>query len=105
MLDVAEGEDPAAERRAERDSGTFVWRAATSRSTPGSTTSPGGKPKALVTRHFLPRWGKIKAASITRADLRAVMIRIDAPIVANQTLVAAASAIFSWAVKTGDHRH
>ena len=49
-------------------------------------------------RHLLPRWGKLKASAITRADVRAVMVRIDAPIVANQTL-AAASAIFSWAIR------
>ena len=49
-------------------------------------------------RHLLPRWGKLKASAITRADVRAVMIRIDAPIVANQVL-AAASAIFSWAIR------
>ena len=33
-----------------------------------------------------------------------MMVRIEAPIVANQTL-AAASAIFSWAVQPGDRRH
>ena len=40
----------------------------------------------------------MKASAITRADVRAMMARIEAPIVANQTL-AAASAIFTWAVK------
>ena len=99
VLDVIEGKDPAAERRAERATGTFAdlssqyvelhakkhnksWRQA----------------ERLVARHLLPRWGKLKATAIIRADVRAVMIRIDAPIVANQTL-AAASAIFSWAIK------
>ena len=51
-----------------------------------------------MARHLLPRWGKLKATAITRADVRAMMVRIDAPIVANQTL-AAASAIFSWAIR------
>ena len=54
--------------------------------------------EALVRRHLLPRWGKLKASAITRADVRAMMLRIEAPIVANQTL-AAASAIFSWAIR------
>ena len=54
--------------------------------------------EALVAKHLLPRWGRMKATAITRADVRAVMARIEAPIVANQTL-AAASAIFTWAVK------
>ena len=40
----------------------------------------------------------MKVTAIARADVRAMMIRIEAPIVANQTL-AAASAIFSWAVR------
>jgi integrase len=52
----------------------------------------------LVARHLLPRWGKLKATAITRADVRAMKIRIEAPIAANQTL-AAASAIFSWAIR------
>jgi hypothetical protein len=54
--------------------------------------------EALVRRHLLPAWGKLKAAAITRADVRAVMVRIEAPSVANQVL-ASASAIFSWAVR------
>src|SRR5262249_35220380 len=52
----------------------------------------------LVRRFLLPRWGKLKAGAISRSDVRMMMARIEAPIVANQTL-AAASAIFSWAIK------
>jgi integrase len=52
----------------------------------------------LGPQHLLPRWGKLKAGAITRADVRAAMIRIEAPILANQVL-AAASAIFSWAIR------
>ena len=51
-----------------------------------------------MARHLLPRWGKLKANAITRADVRAMMIRIEAPIVANQVL-ASASAIFTWGCK------
>ena len=51
-----------------------------------------------MARHLLPRWGKLKANAITRADVRAVMVRIEAPIVANQSSPSA-SAIFSWAIK------
>jgi integrase len=40
----------------------------------------------------------LQAASITRADVKAMMARIDAPVVANQTL-AAISAVFSWGVR------
>jgi integrase len=52
----------------------------------------------LIRRYVLPRWGKLQASAITRADVKAMMARIEAPILANQTL-AAVSAIFSWAVK------
>jgi integrase len=55
---------------------------------------------ALVRRHLLPRWGKLQAASITRGDVKTAIAEITAPIVGNQTL-AAASAIFSWAIREG----
>jgi hypothetical protein len=53
---------------------------------------------ALVRKHLLLRWGKLRAADISRSDVKAMMVRIEAPIVSNQTL-AAASAIFSWAIR------
>jgi integrase len=40
----------------------------------------------------------LQAASISRADVKAMMRRIEAPILANQVL-AAVSAIFTWAVR------
>jgi integrase len=46
----------------------------------------------------LPRWGKLQSVSIVRADVKALMARIEAPVLANQVL-AAVSAIFSWAIK------
>ena len=99
MLDVAEGKDPGAERRAERLTGTFAELASQYVELHAKKHNKSWRQaEALVRRHLLPRWGKLKATAITRADVRAVMIRIDAPIVANQTL-AAASAIFSWAIK------
>ena len=52
---------------------------------------------ALVRRYALPRWGKLQASTITRGDVKALMARIEAPMLANQTL-AAVSAIFTWAV-------
>ena len=53
---------------------------------------------ALIGRHVLPRWAKLQASTITRGDVKAMMARIDAPIAANQVL-AATSAIFTWAVR------
>ncbi len=99
VLDVFEGKDPAAERKAERLTGTFADLASQYVELHAKKHNKSWKQaEKLVARHLLPRWGKMKANAITRADVRAVMVRIDAPIVANQTL-AAASAIFSWAIK------
>ena len=50
----------------------------------------------MVQRYLVPRWGKLQAATVTRGDVRTLLGRIDAPVLANQVL-AAASAIFSWA--------
>jgi hypothetical protein len=75
---------PASERRAERDSGTFadlagqyveLWAKKHNKS--------WRQAEKLVARHLLPRWGKMKANVIRRADVRAVMARIEAPIVAD----------------------
>jgi integrase len=99
MFSVAEGKDPAAERKAERGAGTFAelhdkylkqyaqkhnksWRQAA----------------ALVERFALPRWGKLQAGSVTRADVKQMMAHIEAPVVSNQTL-AAISAVYSWGMR------
>ena len=98
-LAVAEGKDPLAERRAERGRGTFeevheryLEQHAKKRNKSWQQANK------LVRRFLLPRWGKLDAGSITRADVRQLISGISAPIVANQTL-AAASAVFTWAVK------
>ena len=58
----------------------------------------------LVARHLLPRWGKMKATAVTRADVRAVMIRVEAPIVANQTLGCQGQRDLYLGGQAGDHR-
>lgn len=99
MLEVARGKDPAAERRAERHRGTFAEVATRYVEEYAQKHNKSWKQAdALVRRFLLPRWGKLPAHSIARSDVRATIARISAPIVANQTL-AAASAIFSWAIK------
>ena len=99
MLAVAEGKDPAADKKAERGAGTFADLAVKyleqhakkhNRSWPQAD--------ALVRRFAIPRWGKLQASAVTRGDIKQMMARIEAPVVANQTL-AAVSAIFSWGVK------
>ena len=99
MLAVAKGGDPAAEKRAQRHRGTFAEVAERYVTEYACRHNKSWEQAdALVRRFLLPRWGKLPAHSIGRADVRALMGKIEAPIVANQTL-AAASAIFSWAIK------
>jgi integrase len=96
MVAVAEGQDPAAERKAERGAGTFAELH--QRYLDGYAKKHNKsweQSDALVRRHALPRWGKLQASSVTRGDVKAMMTRINSPSVANQTL-AAVSAIFSW---------
>ena len=99
MLAVARGKDPAADKRAERGAGTFADVAARYLEQHAKRHNKSWQQAdKLIRRHALPRWGKLQAATITRADVKAMMANIEAPIVANQTL-AAVSAIFSWALK------
>jgi hypothetical protein len=97
MVQVAEGGDPAADRKAERSSGTFGELATHYRGHAMKKNKSWKQADALVTRHLLPRWSKLQPSNITRSDVKSMMARIEAPIVANQTL-AGASAIFSWGI-------
>ena len=98
MFAVAEGKDPAAERVAHRSKGTFEELAARYVEEHAKKHNKSWKQAdALVRKRLLPRWGKLEATNISRADVKALMTSITAPITANQTL-AAASAIFAWAI-------
>jgi integrase len=99
MLEVIQGKDPAAEKRAARGTGTFAEIANRYVEEHAKKHNKSWKQaEALVRRNLLPAWGNLSANTITRADVRAIMGKIAAPITANQTL-AAASAIFTWAVR------
>jgi integrase len=99
MFQVAEGKDPVAERKAERSRGTFEELATQYVEQYAKRKNRSWRQAdALVRRHLIPRWGKLQAASVSRSDVKAMMVSIEAPIVANQTL-AAASAIFAWAIR------
>ena len=99
MLAVARGKDPAGEKRAERGAGTFAELAERYVEHYAKRRNKSwAQADKLIRRHALPPWGKLQATSIGRADVRAMMSRIEAPVLANQVL-AAMSAVFSWGVK------
>jgi integrase len=99
-LAVAEGKDPAADRKAERGAGTFADLAEryVEEYAKKKNKSWQHTRDKLVRPHLIPRWGKLDAKSISRADVRALMRRIEAPVLANQVKTAA-RAIFTWAVE------
>jgi integrase len=99
MLDVIRGRDPAAEKRAARSAGMFAELAERYREEYAKKRNKSWRQADRLVRKFLlPRWGKLSAKSIARADVRALMGSITGLVLANQVL-AAASALFSWAVK------
>ena len=98
-LAVAEGKDPLAERKAQRASGTFKELADLYLEQHAKKKNKSWpQARALVERHLLPKWGRLDAKAIGRADVRHLIGSIAAPVLANQVL-ASASAIFTWAVK------
>jgi integrase len=91
--------DAQAERVAQRSRGTFEELAIKYVEQYAKKKNKSWKQAdALVRRHLLPRWAKLRAESITRSDVKAMKASIAGPVVANQTL-AAASAIFNWAIR------
>jgi integrase len=99
MLAVARGKDPAADKKAERSSGTFAELHEKYLEQHARKHNKSWKQAAALVRRFaLPRWGNMQATTINRDDIKTMMARIDAPITANQAL-AAVSAVFSWGVK------
>ena len=99
MYQVAEGKDPAAERKAHRSKGTFEELAERYVEEYAKQKNKSWQqPDKLVRRFLVPKWAKLHAAAITRADVKAMRASIASPTVSNQTL-AAASAIFAWAIR------
>jgi integrase len=100
MLQVIKGEDPQAEKRAKRGTGTFAEMANRYVEEHAKKRNKSWRQSdALVRRYLLPLWGGLNAHTISRSDVRAMMGKMsDVPILANQVL-ASASAIFTWATK------
>jgi integrase len=97
-LEVHQGKDPAAQRRSAASTiGTFAALASRYLEEYAKRKNKSWKQAdALITRYVLPHWGDRDASTITRADVRAVVGKINAPVLHNQVL-ACASAIFTWA--------
>jgi integrase len=99
MLQVIEGKDPQADRKAARSQGTFAELASRYVAEYSRKKNKSWKQAdKLVHKYLLPRWGQLPAATITRTDVKSAIAAIDAPVLANQVL-ASASAAFSWAVR------
>jgi integrase len=99
MYRKAQGHDPHGERRGQRQTGTFADLVETYfRQHAEKANRSWKQARYLIDRHLLPRWGGLVPSSITRAHVKAVMRKVTAPVLANQTL-ATASAIFSWAIR------
>jgi integrase len=98
MYRVAKGEDPQAEHKAQRISGTFQELADRYRAHAMKRNKSWRQADYLIRANVLPRWSKLHAANITRADVKTLIAGIEAPSTANQVL-ASASAIFAWALK------
>jgi integrase len=98
MYQVAQGQDPAAGKRAARAADTFEDLATRYCKYSQTKNKSWSQADRLVRKNLLPRWGKLAATSITRTDVKALLETIDAPILANQVL-SAASAIFTWAIR------
>jgi integrase len=99
MYQVAEGADPHADRLALRGRGSFEQVAKRYVDEHARKRNKSWRQaEALVAKYLLPRWAKLDIDSIRRADVKAAIAAIAAPVLANQVL-AAASPIFSWAVR------
>jgi integrase len=99
MVQVAEGGDPHADRLALRGRGSFEQVAQRYLKEHASKRNKSWRQAdALVTKYLLPRWANLDIGSIRRADVKAAIAAIAAPILANQVL-SAASPIFSWAMR------
>jgi integrase len=97
MFDVASGKDPHADRIAKRGNGTFEELADRYLNEHAKKKNKSWKQADfLVRKYLLPKWAKL--SSVTRRDVEVMHTSIEKPILANQ-VIAAASAIFNWAIK------
>jgi integrase len=99
LVQVDDGFDPAAERRAtEGGQGSFAELADQYLVAAKAKNKSWATARRLMERHALPAWGKRPAASIAMPDVERLIAKIESPSTANQVLENT-SAIFTWAKK------
>jgi integrase len=102
MGEVYGGVDVQSERQAARQAGTFEQLAHRYVEEHAKRRNKSWQQADfLVSTYLLPRWSNLQASAIARGDARSIFDRLTqdgSPVLANQVL-AAASAIFSWAIK------
>jgi integrase len=98
MNRVAEGGDPAAEKRAQRMAGTLTEMHQRYVEFAKTKNRSWRQAESLVQGYVLPLLGKLRPGDIQRRDVRQLIEGIAAPVLANQVL-ASLSAVYSWAVK------
>jgi integrase len=98
LLKVTTGIDVQAERQASRGSGTFEELAVRYREEYAKKKNKSWQqPDRWVQKNLIPHWGKLRAADITRSDVKLVLAKIKSPSIATNTKLAA-SAIFNWCI-------
>jgi integrase len=98
MLQVLNGKDPAAERRASRHLTAFSKvHSRYLEEYAKRENKSWSQADALIRRFALPVWGDLDASTITRTDVRALLNKIDGRGMYN-LVRASVSAVFSWAV-------
>lgn len=98
-VELANGRDPLAERRAERGSVTFEELADRYLNEYAKRRNKSWpQARAQVEKYLLPKWKTLPAKVVTRADARNLIAKVTSPSVAN-LVWAAGSAIFTWGVK------
>jgi integrase len=101
MAQVAEGHDPAANRKAQRALGTFKDLHQRYLDEHAKVRNKSWKQAdALIRGYVLPRVGELQSRNVGREDIKNLLKGLK-PIMHNQVL-AATSAVFSWSIKQGE---
>jgi integrase len=99
MGQVSAERDPAAEKKTHRGDGTFGQLREKYLEECAKKRNKSWRQGKKLADGYLAKWDRVQASSVTKSDVKALHRALgDRPSLANQVL-AAASAIFSWAVR------